>query len=984
MKSFGLTEYQAKKTASTLMAMSNGMEINAQAGKIMSVNLTKLSADMASFYNVSQNIAETALQSVFTGETESLKKFGVVMTEANLNAFALSRGIQKVYSEMSQGEKVALRYQYVMNATSKAQGDFARTSGNWANQLRVLNGQWSQLISILGQGLIKILTPILGLLNQILASLIGIANAFAKIFGGTGISKVSMDLSSASVGAGDLSDNLDDAAGNAKKLEKTIAGFDELNVLKEPAGSGSGGASAGAGVGGLEVQDYYGNITDSEAQTASFNEILKTFNDNIKKYYDQIVAFGGQLGEKFNTAFKSIDWPLLGETVANGISLVYETANEFLTTVDWYGLGSSIADALNSGFDHANWEAIGENVANQLNAIGGVFAGFVDTVDWNGIGEGLRTRFLAAIRNINWDTIGGAIGTGITGAFTALNTFLTGDPIVELGDKISEFINSALMNFDATAAGEGIHNLTSQLIRAFEQIDWTLLAAKFREFLEALDIVGLVQDWLSAKSDTVGSLIAGFFDVPEGVADGIANVIVAIQTLASVVSFFIPSFGGFIEGWANLKIIFGDNIPIISSLGGLIGSLGGLFKATTGEVGLFKGVIDGVKTLLGEVGLKFANIGLKITEFFTVANHGSEGAKALASQLGFLSQNGSKLQLVGAKLNIGLSNLWGVMKAHPVAAVIAAIAACVTAVVKLWNTSEDFREFVHELYDKTIKPVIENIRKVIEDLWNNHIKPLWENSLKPLFESLKQAFGSLWDTISQVIGWVVGLLGGTFLSTFTNVFGSIVDFVGTSIGAVADFLNGLITFLTGVFTGNWSQAWEGIKMLLKGVWDAMVGIVKAPINIIIGLINGMIGGIVSGVNVAIRALNRLSIKVPDWVPGIGGKYFGFNISQLTAPKIPLLATGGVITEPTVAMMGEYPGANQNPEIVTPQNLLRETIDASNSGMIAAMYQMCQQMIAAIEDIDMSVSIGDETIAQSAARGNRAYYGRTGKPIFAIN
>ena len=136
--SFGMSELMAKKTASTFMAMSNGMGVARQAGKTMSLQLTALSGDMASFYNVSQDIADTALKSVFTGETESLKKFGIVLTEANLKAYAMSQGIKKQYSEMSQAEKVALRYNYVMQATANAQGDFARTSNSWANQIRIL------------------------------------------------------------------------------------------------------------------------------------------------------------------------------------------------------------------------------------------------------------------------------------------------------------------------------------------------------------------------------------------------------------------------------------------------------------------------------------------------------------------------------------------------------------------------------------------------------------------------------------------------------------------------------------------------------------------------------------------------------------------------------------------------------------------------------------------------------------------------------
>ena len=127
---FGLSKLSAKQFASTFMAMSNGMGVAAEAGKNMSLNLTALSADMASFYNVQQDVAFTALKSVFTGETESLKRFGIVMTEANLSAYAMSQGISKSYSEMSQAERVALRYSFVLNATKNAQGDFARTSGS--------------------------------------------------------------------------------------------------------------------------------------------------------------------------------------------------------------------------------------------------------------------------------------------------------------------------------------------------------------------------------------------------------------------------------------------------------------------------------------------------------------------------------------------------------------------------------------------------------------------------------------------------------------------------------------------------------------------------------------------------------------------------------------------------------------------------------------------------------------------------------------
>ena len=203
------------------------------------------------------------------------------------------------------------------------------------------------------------------------------------------------------------------------------------------------------------------------------------------------------------------------------------------------------------------------------------------------------------------------------------------------------------------------------------------------------------------------------------------------------------------------------------------------------------------------------------------------------------------------------------------------------------------RNFVNELWSN-LKEIFSGVQQSLKELWDNHLKPLWEDSLKPLFKSLGDAFSGLWDTIKQVVGWVVGILGGTLLTAFTSTFGSILQTVITVIGGVSDALNGILTFISGVFSGNWKKAWEGIKLAFKGVWNALVGIAKAPLNMIIGFINGALKAITSGVNTVIRNINKLSWKVPDWVPLIGGQQWGFHFSTLNAPQIPFLANGGVI------------------------------------------------------------------------------------------
>ena len=228
-----------------------------------------------------------------------------------------------------------------------------------------------------------------------------------------------------------------------------------------------------------------------------------------------------------------------------------------------------------------------------------------------------------------------------------------------------------------------------------------------------------------------------------------------------------------------------------------------------------------------------------------------------------------------------------------VAVIIAVIALVITSIISLYNKSEEFRNFVNELWSN-LKEIFSGVQQSLKELWDNHLKPLWEDSLKPLFKSLGDAFSGLWDTISTVIGWVVGILGGTLLTAFTSTFGSILETVITVIGGVSDALNGILTFISGVFSGNWKKAWEGIKLAFKGVWDALTGIAKAPLNMIIGFINGALKAITSGVNTVIRNINKLSWKVPDWVPLIGGQQWGFHFSTLNAPQIPLLANGGVI------------------------------------------------------------------------------------------
>ena len=177
-ESFGVSETMAKKYMGTYGAMAKSFGIVGKAGYDMSAAITGLTGDVASFYNLSQDEAYTKLKSIFTGETESLKDLGVVMTQTALDQYALNNGFGRTTAKMTEQEKVMLRYQFVMDRLSDAQGDFTRTSGSWANQVRILQLRFEGLKATIGQGLINAFTPVIQVINTILAKLETLASYF--------------------------------------------------------------------------------------------------------------------------------------------------------------------------------------------------------------------------------------------------------------------------------------------------------------------------------------------------------------------------------------------------------------------------------------------------------------------------------------------------------------------------------------------------------------------------------------------------------------------------------------------------------------------------------------------------------------------------------------------------------------------------------------------------------------------------------------
>lgn len=307
---FGLSETMAKKFTGTFGSMAEAFGFSEKQAADMATTLTGLAGDVASFYNISQDEAYTKLKSVFSGETETLKDLGIVMTQSALDAYALANGYGKVTSKMTEAEKVSLRYAFVQSQLTNAAGDFARTSDSWANQVRLLSLQFDSLRASIGQGLINVLTPVIKWLNVLMGKLAQAAKAFAQFTSlftkksnsgaSTAASAIASNISNAASSASDLgtsagksSSGLSKAAKAANKLKRELAGFDQITKLGEEdsdTDTGSSGSSSGSGAGG--IGDITDGITASAQESAS--AIDKAFSPVFQK-----------LKEGFQGAFKA-------------------------------------------------------------------------------------------------------------------------------------------------------------------------------------------------------------------------------------------------------------------------------------------------------------------------------------------------------------------------------------------------------------------------------------------------------------------------------------------------------------------------------------------------------------------------------------------------------------------------------------------------------------------------------------------------------
>lgn len=489
LQQFGLMEVAAKRYAGLFGSMAKNSGLSDEQSEAMATQLAGMVGDVASFYDIDKQQAYTSLMSIFSGNVASLRRnTGIVATQGNLQEYAATKGIDKQIKDMTQAEKVALRYSFVMEKLAFAQGDFQRTSGTWANQMRLLNGEWEQLKTNLGQILIEILLPLLKGLNALIQALVTATSRlkdFVFTFKGMSDSGVSEEAARARAAAAVAADSMDEYAdsidgvtASAEKLKKTSFGFDNLNKLADPnSGSGSSGGGKPLNIGSL-VDNGNGNgggkgNNPFDDITLMIQNWTDGFSDNFKDLLKNMKKWAKEDGE------------IIGRIFKNSIEAGAKTANIGGQLIG--GIGETIDEHLPDL--QKKGEEIHENLTLPiLNGIDEVTEHLNDKLD-----EFTEEKLPGTIEDVKEDLDG-----GLTIFDELWNTFVT--PNLETLKEDIEYVFGEDGSFKT-----GIDRAITNIQRLTESCGW---------IMDILGVLGAVLSaWFVNQIDLLVALFAGAWQV---------------------------------------------------------------------------------------------------------------------------------------------------------------------------------------------------------------------------------------------------------------------------------------------------------------------------------------------------------------------------------------------------------------------------------------------------------------------------------------
>ena len=514
----GIDPAQWLRNQGVFNTLLTGFGDTAERAQLMSQNLTQLGYDISSFFNISIEDAMQKLQSGISGELEPLRRLGYDLSQARLEQTALNLGIKESVANMTQAEKAELRYYAIMTQVTTAQGDMARTLETPANQLRILQAQLTQAARAIGNIFIPALNAILPYAIAVVQVIREIANALANL---AGFKLTEVDYSgvnSAAVGAGSLADNLDDAAGAAKKLKQYTAGFDELNVFAPNTGSGSGAGAGGAGGFDFDLPTY--DFLGDAVQTR-IGEIKKMIEDTLAEITTIVSGFMLAVGAIL---------VVTGVNIPLGVGLMAAGAVGLAATVglNWTAMSSELASTLAlitgvvGGFLLALGAIMAFSGANlplgiALMALGGASLVSAAVINWHNSDRHLTD----ALTTLTGVLAGASLAVGAMLAFTGVATGL-GIALMAVGAVT--LVSAAALNWNSIPDA-----LASPLSRVGLLVSGATLALG-----AILAFSGCMPLGIALMAIGATSLVSVMALNWNGLSDEVQNVIAIITTVVSV------------------------------------------------------------------------------------------------------------------------------------------------------------------------------------------------------------------------------------------------------------------------------------------------------------------------------------------------------------------------------------------------------------------------------------------------------------------
>ena len=891
MTSAGLSETMAKRYVGTFGAMSKSFGFSEAQAYDMSTALTQLTGDVASFYNISQDEAYTKLKSVFTGETETLKDLGVVLTQNALDQYALANGYGKTTSAMTEQEKVALRLAFVQKQLSAASGDFIRTSDSWANQVRVMQLQLQSLKATVGQGLINLFTPVLRVINILLGKLATLANAF-KSFTELITGKKSSGQTGAS-GAGlagtdaiaDTADQYGNAADNAEKLAD--ATNDTADATKK---------ATKAAKGYLSPLDEINNYsTDKSADSSS-----------------KVPGTTGGLADRMKDAVQNVDYGKMakGETVLdkmlkplNKIINRFKELAKLVAKGFWDGLG--------------DYEPIFDGIKKDLDSIWKSLKDIFTDSEVTKAANNFLDSFAYAIGQVagSFTRIGLTIAQNIIGGiekFLKQNTqriknylidmFNIGSEIAQIGGNLAV----AFADVFSVFGGETAQQITADLIGIFAEIGMVLTetAAKLGR-----DILNMIAQPFIDNKDILKSAIEGSLGVIETVTSGVLTV---VQNLSDVISRLYdehvkPFFDSIANGLSSIfeTLITGYNTYVLPVLQGLAEQFKGLLEGPLGDAILkietFLGkLIDSLKLLWESVLVPLinwiiANLLPVVAEIINVV--GTVAIKVMKSLIKIIGDVADTLSgiidfLVGVFTGDWELAWQGIKEIADGA----------------WSFIKDVVSGAWEIIKTVTKGALSIIKSIISTAWNA-IKALTST----IWNAIKKTLSGLWNSLKSTASTVFNAIK----TKVVGVWDSVKNKTSRTWENVATFVSNKVEAIKNAITNKFNAARDAVRSAFEGIVD----FIKAPINQAISIVNNAVGMI----NNAIGGIESAFSFGPWTVPTpFGSKTIGFHATFPRIGTIPYLASGAVIPPRSefLAVLGDQKKGNN---LEAPESLLRQIV-----------------------------------------------------------